>query len=105
MQPCTTIHHAAPGARRVDDTMRGERGQIDRTPVIEADVPITTGVVGPERTRATQDDGHGAAHRRELVHERRDGSGKVVHPTLVEPGNADRTILIFDSGWSGNRSS
>ena len=54
---CLCLVLEAKGAWRVYDPVRCEGGQIDRAAIVEAEIPVTFLIAGPERTRTAQHDG------------------------------------------------
>jgi hypothetical protein len=78
-EPGATVHQAPPRARREHGAARCEGGEIDRAAIVEAEIPVTSRIVGPERTRATQHDGDRAWHGGQHVHEFGYGLRQIIH--------------------------
>ena len=81
------VQQASPRPRRVNRPPSGERRQVDRAAVVEAEVPVAVRVADPERARAAERDGnragHGGQHRRQFSDRLRQVSHGRVHCTLL----------------------
>src|SRR5262249_28225514 len=102
-QPGSAIHQATPRARGVNGPARGEGGQVDRAAVVEAEVPVTPRVAGPERVRAAQHNGDRPRHGGEHVYQFSEGPRQVSHgsvrrvwpfPSLRRPRESMQAVVV-----------
>ena len=98
------VQQASKCPRRVNRPPSGERRQVDRAAVVEAEVPVAVRVADPERARAAERDGnragHGSQHRRQFSDRLRQVSHGRVHCTLLAATEDVPSVVEMSSGSS-----